>query len=607
MQLFNDSHWSSLYMKNDYTQKSNRSKTHALHYLTVLSPNQAKSFIASNAATKDWVKSRMTKQDHDAHNFTPLMIAVIRQNGVLVNHYLDVCLKYNCLQQCLSQKDSKGWTVLHHATLSMPEIVGRLLDLKASEAPNLSDATYQDLQKLTTHGEAISTTNLSLETADGNTLNIRDMSREQIKESTGIEYVIDGTYYGSPEAIFDLWNDTKEHSLESIALHNHYADAVSQWRQNPPALTIKPSSELGNGQNGLFSNQDLDHAILGPYSGIWSPKARYFYDDPTDLGPDYTFSVSGGNGSIDAKAIGNGISRSNYGFPNAAITVQQIENGVNVQYLQTVQRVKANEEILWNYGTGYLRHALGVQKPLGHDRMRALFANGLDFVMSKIERAGPKTRLGLFEQISYAALNPSAFLELHFSGLVKVDQWMTLMGDSSRPTGLNPVRDTLQHDPFALRFLHIVWGEMDRLAGYMDNLPTTNRDMINQWIVSKIGVLSTVQIIKGINSLETMILQKSLRSIASVDSALQSLDASLPDFNWLTDDTFILRTNNVRREYMTLLQKHLPIEQLLKNALDVLKKAKPLGDQHINVIDAMECLRLLGMPEAKIQAAYSKF
>lgn len=489
--------WCKYYPREDYVNKTSRSKTFTLHYLLGLNQPDSSilAFIQRNANS-----DVLTAVDLSQKKWTPLTIAVMRGREAVV----EALLKTKAKEQ-LNLPDEFGWTPMHHAALSSEAIYRRLLREGASVTSlNAMRGTPQDIYSLAHTPAKLRPPTVFLAESDA-LIPTTDLSSEQLRRLS-LEEWRDAPFY--PPCFWNiLWNKIQNPRDRD----GMYQGAYGEFCRSRPKLLIKEEPGLQGcltAPMGLFAGQPIQPGMvvteyLGDYSlkdvNSWgltlieaqkrkSEEMAYFL-------PPY-----------DAKNKGNSARMANFGWPNC-IMIDVVDRGCQRCLLIACKEIREGESILWDYGINSTEVTLGVQRILGEEEMLQFFAQGFDVAMQKYlaaERLLTKSKTNsLTPQMYYGSMLtaghllfplscPAALLKLHFTGLVPAKIWDRLLKEPT-PGLISAWCEENSHASWIVRSFITRILELDEVLSQCPGL----QKKVSEWVQSNIGHLSMLHILKG--------------------------------------------------------------------------------------------------------------
>ena len=260
-QILSKSDWDRFYPKENYAQKTEHAQTHPLHYLLALNQSD-KTIIPFIMGCKKI--SSLSLADKTNYGFTPLIIATMRGRLEVVQLLLEMYTKHNISKN--NEKDSYGWSILHHARVSSNKIfeffknngfntkVGNYLHATPDEVRSLIDYEVKPISIHRTY----------YETKEGKLILVSELGKEKMKELMGIEVYRDNPLYATNE-LKTLWQ-LPEMTHRSLLIENY-----EEYLKSPPNLIVKSCEELKNLENEsleLCAGEDIKFgAIIAEYAG----------------------------------------------------------------------------------------------------------------------------------------------------------------------------------------------------------------------------------------------------------------------------------------------------------------------------------------------------
>ncbi len=463
-----------------------------LHYLIGLSHTDATivKFIQETTVRN---LSRLEIPDPLNEGLTPICMAVMRRRLGVVRALLDFWSKEQ-LREPINLADRYGWRPIHHAALT-PKIF-QLLKENGAEitAKTKLGASVDDLKSLMSK-ESPSPSLQRLYLQRDQLIAISAMGKEALQELTGINNYRDLPYV-SPGNLKFFWQ-SQEEDEEQALLYRCFGKPL---KPGDHALILRSCREIkGGGHWELAVKDRLEQgAILGTYSGDYILNAQQVTDT------DYLLE------NIDARTSGNMTRWINGGWPNV-VYVKGYDNGINQTHAIIVdsEGVNPGQSLLVDYGPG---HSVAFDAPqilFDRERMRKFFDKGLNWRLKQFavctEEIMPKVHSGnltrkewcirtdLLQKIHFVLSSPSAILDLHFSGLVKVGDWLPHF-EKHPEDDLPIIRMWKEGHPYEQ---WKVYALLCAIRSY-EEMQGPKKDA--EWILNSIGKYSSTKIAKAMQS-----------------------------------------------------------------------------------------------------------
>lgn len=533
-QIFSQEEWGEMYPREEYLSKElvvkARVQKLGLHYLMGL--NQSKDAIQKymNALSAGLIISKLTALDSKHYRLTPLMIAVMRARLDVVKLFIESCDKAN-LKDMIEAEDVYGWRAIHHAVLTSQKIFLLLVANKA-EVYHQTKAigTVTQLRALISESTVnYSSQKVTLRLADGSRMLFSELTSSMLFQKTGLKQYRDDPLY-TTDVFKKLWQQQPE-------LDGNERTVV-KLRTKPPALLVGSCSELikiDHPPLELYADEDISEwSPIAEYSGV-VVKSRVklglkdCYKEEAMKKTAYLASV------FNAQDLGNVARFANCGWPNAALIGVSAYNGTERSVLLALepQGIKRGVPIRWDYGILSVELSFGRQLILGRDEMRLHYLKGLKHVC-KLTRyhLDKSTSLIWGLRLHYPLNNPVALLDLHFTGLVMAAEWEDSIFDFNN----KDLYESWSQSTFGKSLSHCFRTQLIEVEKVLSMHPKI-KQAVSSWVLSKIGQLTMMQIIKGLVMIkENLLTNQELLKNGFEGEYQNALDKFLFTYDWLNDD-----------------------------------------------------------------------
>lgn len=524
-QILSAEEWCALYPAKEYSTKSDRVKKFILHFLLAL--GQEASTLAQIEVLKSKKSEKIFIADESVHGLTPLMIATMRGQIKVVKAIAE-CLSSKERKGLINSVDQFGWSAVHHAVISSREIYEYLVSFGANiHAKTYADGTPENLRQLM--GDLVSNYSqgkVSIQLPNGKIVKITEISALKFEELTGLKYYRDEPQYPSRSYKLLWQQETLPPSTSSMLLEKLYL----KFRDNPPALLIKPSKDLQGKDIHSFDLQaaeDIpDDAIICEYSGI-ATNNRKIRGLASELTAEAVQSIEYYAPPYDARERGNGARFANCGWPNAGLVGISGFKGAQRNVLIAFDPIPKNSSIFWDYGIKQIYLTFGKQVLFGKEKMRQHYAQGLSFRMEEY-RLRPVTSLQ--SKLLFPINSPAAMLDLHFTGLVHIKEWYRVLKKQQAINIYTEWLEASQHLGAVVVSFQLRVIEFDFIISQRQE----SKKVISEWVLKNIGDLSIMQLLKGFK-----LIQETLKSGSQLQSNpvayFTQLNDQLKDYDWKKD------------------------------------------------------------------------
>lgn len=516
--------WEKYYTVEEYQKKTKRVLSCTLHFL--LAFGQPDSAII-NFIERNKGGAKLISQDGDCFLLTPLHIAVMKARTAVVRAL--------ALTSAVDMPDVYGWTPLHHAVLVSREIFEALPKPKKIVTTQMG-GTVEDIEKLTGKRRVDhSKKNVFLDMPGTPRTSLAKLSDGELKELTGLSAYTDAVIFGA-EHYKELWQQDGNGQLDLMLryIFNAYKERI----KNPPQLVVKVSKKLKATQKRVLELRAVEEL------GITALEYAGRYKKPVLLNS-MELLLARNNpfdpyecDNVTAEEAGNAARFANHGFPNAVLaglTVDGFKRKVLI-----ITGVKAGKRVLWDYGISS-ELVWDKQQIFQRKTMRKYYEKGLKavaqeyhdffehlFATVKIQKLKTPDELCmqadlLRVRLLYPLNNPAVLLDLHFSGTSKAEQALHVLEKPSKH---------IQNHTNTHR-LPLFWVKqfLKKLIDYEIQIPCTYQPLVNAWVLSQIGPLSCLQILKGLQ-----LIAKEGLTQDTLPPFLESLSVKLSDYDWRDDE-----------------------------------------------------------------------
>lgn len=546
--------WNKYYSTNEYNNKTTRARNHTLHFLIAQNHKWEllEPFIRSLNTPER--KFKIVSADAKAHKLTPLMLAVMKGDIKVVRKLIEVANESKQLRNLLDAQDACGWTSLHHAAFAADEIFDTLLQAGADRTiKNHFLGTPDDIKSLISHNiTSVSAPHVFVALADGTEILVSEFAHDRLRlrELLDLEEYRDLPYY-PPHQQYILWRafDSERYSPATV---------YEAWKSHPPKLLIRRCEALKHlpkaSVKELVALEDLPlGTVIGPYSGSYDTTIEININSlEVELMRDeriHKFSAP----PIFAHEIGNPLSIANFGFPNITYIPETVGDGSEHKIFIS-GGVKKGEGLLWDYGPGSLALTYGKQVLLGRKEMREFFRSGLSTIVKSVIEGFPAYKTLQFKfknsenaekakeylreyaktnlyqsRLSYPLSSPGAILDLHFSGIVFVKEWLDLLDDRS----IHFMQTWKRIYPFSADTMRYFLTSVNKFEEMLiQSRNPVLREEARAWVLAKIGELNIMQILKVF---EYITQQARINSSIDWKAFLAAQEEQIAHYEWKDD------------------------------------------------------------------------
>lgn len=544
--VFSDLEWARMYPKEQYPS-STWAKTCLFQFLLANGHPDDKV-----VGVMEKFKAKLFTPDAKCYQFTPLIIAVMQGKATIVKKIIEIATQEYTLNAQLKHTDVNGWTALHHAAI------------RSNEIYQLIKPLYESFEVLRTRTGA-SALNLRFLTdceypsllqenvyfvEDGKELPILKMSSEELKEKLALEAYRTAIYY-PPQSLKPLWKKKCVMETNFAIFAQLYRDLIS----SPPKLLVRSCVQIkdidGEG-NELVAGQDIPCGKgITTYGGGYSKKkfSSSFEEEVSMHSLDSIYRYH----SINPTTIGNVSRFSNCGFPNT-ISVKMIAHGTSFPLFISLG-IKTGEPIIWSYGSCPDLH-YGKQFLFGRKEMREFFSEGFPVFQNAVQTAknlpiSPtydkvtalvvKTvlSLGYLERARFPLYNPSAILDLHFSGIIKAQEWLGELYNMQNGTIVLWHKQTGRSNWYFHLFLKTII-DLDKAV---EKIPAA-KCAISEWVLVNIGHFSIMEFVKVFSSITASLKAQELGAETNWKTFLSGFDEFFVGYDWRNDPDAPLSLKN---------------------------------------------------------------
>lgn len=434
--------------------------------------------------------------------------------------------------------DAFGWTPFHHAVVVSKDLFEAFMNAKADKnKATLMGATIEDLEKFTgkkwvDHSKKC----VTLDIPGASSCTLDKLSDEDLKKWTGLSLYSDTVIY-PPEQYMPLWQQVPQNIPERILTKRFIRKGFQEWLKNPPRLVLGVANELKITQSLILELRvDEDMAagtVVGEYAGLYNPSKNF---SSLDLVIEHNNDDFQGV-NVTAEEIGNATRWSNHGFPNAALIELPTDFGTPRHLLILLFPAKKGTRVLWDYGLG-TSLTWGKQHLFNREEMRQYYQKGLKVIAKECDNFCGELKViatknflstsdNLFikhnllrGRLFYPFNNPAVLLDLHCSGASKAQEALEIL--ENPPPFL---ADYIHHKSLSFTWIKLF---LKKFIAYDTKLPATLKPSIYQWILSSIGPLSCLQILKGLQRITN-------EGAAFSQEALSTLSKELATYEWKND------------------------------------------------------------------------
>lgn len=365
------------------------------------------------------------------------------------------------------------------------------------------------------------------------------LSDEELKKWTGLTRYVDTVIY-PPEQYMRLWQQTPEEMLHHILTNRYIRIGFQEWLKNSPRLVLGVADALKATQTLILElRADEDVAagtVVGEYGGLFNRPQALSSSDKVIEESDAFQSVD-----VTANQVGNATRWVNHGLPNVALVDLPNSFGITRSILITLTRVKKGDRFLWDYALG-TSLAWKKQHLFNLEEIRTYYQKGLKVITKEcgvfqdsLKDTFAKDRLNtsdslyiqrdyLRARVFYAFNNPLVLLDLHCSGLSKAQEALDLLE--------TPPRYLDEYFNHQRQFFNKVIKFLKKFIEYDAKISALLKPPLYQWILSSIGPLSCLQILKG---LQIVANKSSILSKNTLPPFLEILNVYLSSYDFDED------------------------------------------------------------------------
>lgn len=536
-----------------------------LHYL-IANDSFSETRPINNAITKESLLAKDAKQS----NLTSLHIMVMKANEVgvqvLLNHAKKI-LSEKEFQAYINSQDTQGWTALHFAALTSDKIFELLISFGADqEVKNESKGTPDNLRLLAGKKSC----NFSIKHLTLKTKNVEksfaELNQDELKNA-GIEEYRDFPLYKNQETWDQLWQEDIEKVIYN-RLNIQCILKLQELRQSPPELSIEDCLEI-KGKKLVANYKILKGKAIGTYSGLCRTFQKF--TNFVDLfRPPFSVTTHRLN-NLDAKEIGNGIRYANKGRPNAFSINSTIE-GSEITLMIAGQDIEKGQDINWDYGPITEEVNFGADLLFGRDQLHKDFKNGIDPLLENYQsvKATKKkmendsfykfdelVNFSMAESLLFYPLNtPAALIDLHFSGLVSINEWIFFIKRIIKDTYSSKSSEfpDLAKKIFDKLLLYsVMYSTMKRIQTFSDFMKKRqeNTKAISEWFCNSRGKITVMQMLKAMELIHNA-------NNDDINKLLQEVENIVKNYDWLEDPNAALSHERRKEDFVEFLKVFIP-------------------------------------------------